>query len=147
MPTIYDVAQPADVLPMDAGEALAELRTRFANTGIEHELAQIARDGSQKLPVRVLAVAQQRAEAGLPVGTAGAAVIAGWIRFLESADVSSVDPGAVELAVRLPGRGSAARARLALAVLAPDLTRADVFARHVAEVLVLRRPTLTGARS
>lgn len=140
-------SEAADVLPMDVTVALADLRTRFANTRIEHRLAQIARDGSQKLPVRVLAVAQARAAAGLPVGSAGAAVVAAWVRFLETADVSSVDPGAVELAARLPGRGSVARARLALTVLAPDLARADVFARHVAEVLAIRQHTLTGARS
>ncbi|WP_421741354.1 mannitol dehydrogenase family protein [Cellulomonas sp.] len=139
-------AEASGVLPMAVGDALADLRARFANARIEHRLDQIARDGSQKLPVRVLAVAQARAAAGLPVGRAGAGVIAAWITHLDAVDVATSDPGAVALATRLPGRGSAARARLALAALAPSLARSDVYARHVAEVLAVRQPTLTGAR-
>jgi fructuronate reductase len=137
-------AEASEVLPMPVGGALADLRARFANARIEHRLDQIARDGSQKLPVRVLAVAQARAAAGLPVGRAGAAVIAAWINHLDVVDVAVSDPGAVALAARLPGRGSAARARLALAALAPSLARSDVYARHVAEVLAIRQSTLTG---
>ncbi|GIG20435.1 mannitol dehydrogenase [Cellulomonas chitinilytica] len=139
-------SEAAEVLPVPVDGPVADLRTRFANARIEHRLDQIARDGSQKLPVRVLAVAQARSAAGLPVGRAGAAVVAAWIQHLEATDVSASDPGATALAERLPGRGSAARARLALDLLAPRLARSDVFARHVAESLAVRQPTLTGAR-
>jgi fructuronate reductase len=140
-------SEAADVLPMPVEGPLADLRSRFSNARIEHRLDQIARDGSQKLPVRVLAVAQVRAAAGLPVGRAGAGVVAAWIQHLEVADVTASDPGAAALADRLRGRGTAERARRALDLLAPRLARSDVFARHVAEALAVRPPTLTGARA
>ena len=68
--------EATEVLAAPVEGYLSDLRTRFANARIEHRLAQIAKDGSQKLPVRVLAVARARAAAGLPVGRAGAAVVA-----------------------------------------------------------------------
>ena len=139
-------SEAAEVLTLPADDATAALRERFANARIEHRLAQIARDGSVKLPVRILAVAQARAVAGLPVGPAGAGVVAAWIDHLDGA-VS--DPGAADLVARLPGQGSSARAVLALDTIAPRLARKDVFARHVSERLAVRRPTsptLAGAR-
>ena len=143
-------SEAAEVLPLPTETALAALRERFSNPRIEHRLAQIGRDGSQKLPVRILAVAQARAAAGLPVGQAGAGVVADWILHLQDHDVTTSDPHAVALAERLRGQGSATAARFALDVLSPGLARKDVFARHVAEQLVLRtRPhhrTLSGAR-
>ena len=80
-------SEAAEVLTLPADDATAALRTRFANARIEHRLAQIARDGSVKLPVRILAVAQARAVAGLPVGPAGAGVVAAWIDHLDGAVV------------------------------------------------------------
>ncbi|NUU17801.1 mannitol dehydrogenase family protein [Cellulomonas humilata] len=142
-------SEAADVLTLPVDDATAALRARFANARIEHRLAQIAKDGSVKLPVRVMAVAQQRATAGLPVGRAAAGVVAAWIQHLESVDASTSDPGAVDLAERLRGQGSSTRADLALDLVAPRLARKDVFARHVAEQLAVHRPahpTLAGAR-
>ncbi|WP_421733923.1 mannitol dehydrogenase family protein [Cellulomonas sp.] len=142
-------SEAADVLSLPVDDATAALRARFANARIEHRLAQIAKDGSVKLPVRVMAVAQQRAAAGLAVGRAGAGVVAAWIHHLERVDASSSDPGAADLAERLRGQGSSARADLALDLIAPRLARKDVFARHVAEQLAVHRPThhtLAGAR-
>lgn len=140
-------SEAADVLTLPADDTTSALRERFANARIEHRLAQIAQDGSAKLPVRILAVAQARAVAGLPVGRAGAGVVAAWIDHLDEA-VS--DPGAADLVARLPGQGSSARAVLALDAIAPRLARKDVYARHVAERLAVRRPTspttLAGAR-
>jgi fructuronate reductase len=130
-------SEAADVLTLPADEATAALRDRFANARIEHRLAQIAQDGSAKLPVRVLAVAQARAAAGLPVGRAGAGVVAAWIDHL---DPSGADPRAADLGLRLRGLGSSARALLVLDAIAPRLARKDVFARHVAERLAVRRP-------
>jgi fructuronate reductase len=142
-------AEAAEVLPLPAAEATAALRERFGNARIEHRLTQIAKDGSVKLPVRVIAVAQERALAGLPVGRAGAGVVAAWIEHLAVVDPATTDPGAVDLAARLTGQGSSTRAALALDLIAPRLARKDVFARHVAELLAVRPtpPTLAGARS
>ncbi|MEZ0448002.1 mannitol dehydrogenase family protein [Cellulomonas sp. ICMP 17802] len=142
-------SEAAAVLPLPVEDATAALRTRFANARIEHRLAQIAKDGSAKLPVRILAVAQERAAAGLPVGRAGAGVVAAWIDHLGTIDPATSDPGAADLVARLPGQGSSTRATLALDLLAPRLARKDVYARHVAELLAVRRPTtptLAGAR-
>ena len=136
-------AEAAEVLPSDVDGYLAELRTRFANARIEHRLAQIAKDGSAKLPVRVVAVARARAAAGLPVGRAGADVVAAWIDHLEQVDVAASDPGAVTLVDALRGQGSSVRATLALDLIAPRLARKDVYARHVAEQLAVRSTTTT----
>ncbi|HST67670.1 MAG TPA: mannitol dehydrogenase family protein, partial [Mycobacteriales bacterium] len=56
----------------------AALLERFANPRIEHQLEQIAADGSQKLPVRILpTVARERAAGRMPAGAVR--VLAGWI--------------------------------------------------------------------
>jgi fructuronate reductase len=58
---------------------LGRLHTRFANPRMRHLLVQIASDGSQKLPQRLLPAARDLAAAGsAPVAIA--TVIAAWIR-------------------------------------------------------------------
>jgi len=113
-----------EILPLTRDEidrSLADLRARFANARIEHRLEQIARDGSRKLPVRVLAVARTRRTAGLPVGPAGAGVLADWARYLPDADGAAGDPGAADLAERLRGADARTCAVLVVTALAPDL--------------------------
>ena len=51
-------------LDLDAGDYRAALLERFENPRIQHRLAQIAADGSQKLPVRVLPVLRAERAAG-----------------------------------------------------------------------------------
>jgi fructuronate reductase len=54
------------------------LLDRFGNPRIRHQLAQIAADGSQKLPVRILPVLRaERSEGRLPAGAT--LIIAAWI--------------------------------------------------------------------
>ena len=65
----------ADIAPYRAS-----LLTRFANPALHHRLAQIAVDGSQKLPQRILAVARERLGRGLPIARHSLAVAA-WIMF------------------------------------------------------------------
>ncbi|MBD7919278.1 mannitol dehydrogenase family protein [Cellulomonas sp. Sa3CUA2] len=115
--------EACDVLPLiptELDDALADLRERFANARIEHRLEQIARDGSQKLPVRVLDVARARRAAGLPVGDAGAAVLADWALHLRAGGAAT-DPGAADLAARLGAADPEATAALVVHALAPDL--------------------------
>ncbi|MCD2195599.1 mannitol dehydrogenase family protein [Actinomycetospora endophytica] len=70
------------------------LRTRFAQRGIRHRLAQIARDGSAKIPARILPVlALERAAGRLPDGAVGA--LAGWVAHLRAGEVH--DPRAADL--------------------------------------------------
>lgn len=70
-------------------EAYAEaLLIRFANTGLQHQLSQIAMDGSQKLPQRWLCTMQDRLDAGGPVDALLLA-LAGWIA--QTAVLSTAD--------------------------------------------------------
>jgi fructuronate reductase len=58
------------------------LMARFANPALRHQTAQIARDGSQKLPMRLFATAAARAARGLASPHVALAVAA-WLRFLQ----------------------------------------------------------------
>jgi fructuronate reductase len=70
---------------MDLSGYTAELVTRFSNPGIRHRLLQIAMDGSQKLPQRLLRPALDRLRQGaMPRHIA--LVVAAWMRFLQSRD-------------------------------------------------------------
>ena len=74
----------------------AALVTRFENPRIEHRLAQIAADGSQKLPVRILPVLHAERSAGrLPIGAIR--VLAAWINHLRGAGAPVTDPRADDL--------------------------------------------------
>lgn len=76
---------PAEVA--DYREALLE---RFGNANVRHELAQIAADGSQKLPVRILPVLRaERAAGRLPGGAVR--VLAAWVAHLRGAGVPVTD--------------------------------------------------------
>ncbi|MFF1635038.1 mannitol dehydrogenase family protein [Leifsonia sp. NPDC058248] len=88
---------PFDEEAVDA--ALAALRDRFTNARIEHRLAQIATDGSQKLGPRILDPLRSRLDAGRAPGVAQAGAIAAWIRHLLGGAYR--DPGAEALAARL----------------------------------------------
>ncbi|OBQ78817.1 MULTISPECIES: mannitol dehydrogenase family protein [unclassified Mesorhizobium] len=61
-------AEAVPTLPEDAGldtaAYTAELAQRFSNTALAHRTAQIANDGSQKLPQRIVASAIECLEAG-----------------------------------------------------------------------------------
>ena len=91
----------------------AQLLERWANPRIDHQLTQIAADGSQKLPVRVLPVLRLRRAAGdLPI--AAVTIIAAWIGYLRrlGAQADGRRPGrgaAADRGVRGSGRASGAR--------------------------------------
>jgi len=78
------------------------LLERFANPRIRHLLAQIAADGSQKLPVRVLpTIGRERAAGRLPVG--GLRVIAAWINHLRGAGAPVRDTAAAHVVALAAG--------------------------------------------
>lgn len=54
---------------------------RFRNPSVQHQLAQIAWDGSKKLPVRLLATLSEALSAGRPIERL-ALPLAAWMRFL-----------------------------------------------------------------
>ncbi|MBZ9859747.1 mannitol dehydrogenase family protein [Mesorhizobium sp. CA12] len=75
-------AEAIPTLPQEAGldtsAYTAELAERFSNTALAHRTAQIANDGSQKLPQRIVASALARLEAGL-LPEHLSLVVAAWI--------------------------------------------------------------------
>lgn len=65
---------------VDPQDYVAQLKTRFRNPALKHLTLQIAMDGSQKLPQRLLATLRERLARGLPC-PALATAIAGWMHF------------------------------------------------------------------
>jgi fructuronate reductase len=87
-------ARPYIGLPVaDLGAYQRALLDRFANPRIHHRLEQIAMDGSQKLPVRILPVLHRERAAGRVPGGA-VRVIAGWVCHLSGHGEPVADPGA-----------------------------------------------------
>jgi fructuronate reductase len=80
-------AEAIPTLPRDAGldphDYKKALGQRFANTALVHRTAQIANDGSQKLPQRIVAAARARMEAGGDT-THMALVLAAWTAACEA---------------------------------------------------------------
>jgi fructuronate reductase len=86
-----------------------QLFQRFANPVLHHRTSQVAMDGSQKLPVRLVGPIRERRQAGVePV--AATLGIAAWMRFVSARRSDSGrpltvdDPLAGEIADRLRGR-------------------------------------------
>jgi len=71
------LVQPKGV---DAAAYVDSLKQRFRNPAIKHRTAQIAMDGSQKLPQRLLSTLRDRIAAGLS-SPAMATAIAAWMHF------------------------------------------------------------------
>ena len=114
--------------------------TRFRNSALPHRTWQIAMDGSQKLPQRILNTVRARVATGASIETLSLAV-AGWMRYVSGTDeagkpVDVRDPLATELeriAVATRGEPSALCDRLfALkAIFGDDLPRSGVFTARV----------------
>jgi fructuronate reductase len=131
-------AAPTLTLPpgVDAARYEAALLERFANPALKHRCEQIATDGSQKLPQRLLDTARARLAAGATCEHVALAV-AGWMRYVSGVDEQGRrfevrDPLAPRLATIARDEGPDART-LATAYLAvrevfgDDLPRAPVF--------------------
>lgn len=69
----------------DLGAYKRALRERFANPALKHRTWQIAMDGSQKLPQRLLSPIRDRLTAGVPIGFLALGV-AGWMRYVSGTD-------------------------------------------------------------
>lgn len=96
------------------------LLTRFRNPGLRHRTWQIAMDGSQKLPQRLLGTIRDRLRANTPID--GLALgVAAWMRYLTGVDekggaIDVRDPLKDELRTRADAAGPSAE-RLAPALL------------------------------
>jgi fructuronate reductase len=80
--------QRDDVIPtlaappgLDLTEYGESILARFANPNLGHSTIQVAMDGSQKLPVRILGTVADRLAAG-EVPTSGALLVAAWMLFV-----------------------------------------------------------------
>jgi fructuronate reductase len=115
------------------------VRGRFASPAIRHLLAQIAIDGSQKLPQRLLATVEERRRHSLPVPCLALAVAA-WIRHAGGRDdrgeaLELHDPLAAELRRALAAGPLVAQLRAVLdirAIFPPALAQDDDFVAAVA---------------
>jgi fructuronate reductase len=76
------LAVPAGV---DVASYTAALRERFRNPALKHRTWQIAMDGSQKLPQRLLGTIRDRLRSGRPVDRLALGV-AGWMRYVSGTD-------------------------------------------------------------
>ncbi|HET7097797.1 MAG TPA: mannitol dehydrogenase family protein [Casimicrobiaceae bacterium] len=129
---------PKDV---DVSAYCADLLARFRNPALPHRTQQIAMDGSQKLPQRVLATVRDRLAAGGSIEHLALA-IAGWIRYASGTDeqgysISVADPQAHRFAaIAAQARGNASQLAdgfLGLAaVFGEDLSRDPAFRSAVA---------------
>jgi fructuronate reductase len=117
-------------VPLPAAELAdyrAALLDRFANPRIRHTLAQIAADGSQKVPIRVLPVLRgERAAGRMPPGAVR--ILAAWIAHLRGVGAPVNDAGAG------PFQERAGSAPAVLALLAPDLAGDADLVKALAEL-------------
>jgi fructuronate reductase len=102
---------PKDV---DLSAYCAQLLTRFRNPALPHRTQQIAMDGSQKLPQRLLATVRDRLEGEGSIEHLALA-IAGWIRYASGTDeqgrsITVADPLAKRFAaIAAQARGNASQ--------------------------------------
>lgn len=79
----------------DVGAYRDQLRSRWDNVAVRHRLAQIATDGSQKLPNRFVApITQRLAEGATPA--AATLGVAAWIRFVSAGRTDDGSPLALD---------------------------------------------------
>jgi fructuronate reductase len=83
------MAEASTTLSLPAGVDVARYRCdlieRFANPALGHRCYQIAMDGSQKLPQRLLGTMRDRLKRGASIDALGLAVAA-WIRYVRGVD-------------------------------------------------------------
>ena len=110
---LRDHVAPNLVLPqgLDAGAYIEAILARFANPAVHHRLAQIAQDGSQKVPVRLLDTIGDALHRNQPIDVL-CLPVAGWLHFVRRqalAGVALADPLAEQLAaIGRAGTGDAA---------------------------------------
>jgi fructuronate reductase len=124
---------PTIVVPpgADLASYKRSLQARFTNPALKHRTWQIAMDGSQKLPQRLLGTARERLQAGAPIPRIALAVAA-WMRYVTGRDengkaIDVRDPLAGRLRQIADAAGPAA-GRLAPALLAVE----EIFGRDLA---------------
>ncbi|OGB19738.1 MAG: mannitol dehydrogenase [Burkholderiales bacterium RIFCSPLOWO2_12_67_14] len=116
----------AELPGLDLPAYRANLLARYANPALAHRTRQIAMDGSQKLPQRLLCTVRDRLAQGLPVPRMALGVAA-WMHYLRGVDelgnaYAIDDPHAAELTAlyqRTLGQGASTEAVQAMLSYAP----------------------------
>ncbi|MBZ9646000.1 mannitol dehydrogenase family protein [Sphingobium sp. 3R8] len=130
---------------LDVAAYRRELMARFDNPTLRHRTRQIAMDGSQKLPQRLLAPIAARLKAGQGIDALSLAVAA-WIRWQAGCDDRGIthqvdDPLAAPIAAALAGAQTAQERIAAIlacdAVIAPALATDDRLRAVLTRWLVL----------
>ena len=120
-----------DIPGVDLAAFGAATLLRFSNPALAHQTQQIAMDGSQKLPQRLLSTVRERLAQRQPVDLLALAV-AGWWRYLEGRDEPGraypiQDPLADALARLRASAPGDARALLSFAPVFGELGQSPVF--------------------
>ena len=138
----WDEAAPHLPLPApEIADYRAALLDRFANPRIKHRLAQIAADGSQKLPIRILPVLRLERQAGRDAPGA-VRILAAWISHLRGAGVPVRDAAAGSFTAAAQGDPDQA-VRAVLARLAPDLATDEALISAITASVAGRRASGT----
>lgn len=121
-----------------------QLLARFANSALHHRCQQIAMDGSQKIPQRLIPILRYQLNAGGPIALASFA-IAAWIRYLQGRDEAGNayavdDPMATQFAEIFARHGSdigryLAKIRAVTAVFPVDIACSEALFARVARHL------------
>jgi len=130
----------------DATRYIESILERFRNSSLPHRTAQVAMDGSQKLPQRLIATAIDRMDAGQSVSAISLA-IAAWIRYVTGEDEDRRrrvldDPLSIQLA-DLPSSTTSS----ASDVVDAALSLADVFEPRAASSSVFRNSLVASLES
>lgn len=117
-------------LSLDLGLYARDLADRFCNPAIAHATAQIAMDGTQKLPQRITAPALEALASGTPVRPFAFA-LAAWLAWLARRDAQGRpipvdDPKSAVLSAAVAGQTSPAGLVTAVAAVCPDILPAPL---------------------
>lgn len=119
-------------LTVPSGDYRESLRHRFGNPRIQHRLAQIAADGSQKLPVRVLPVIRAERAAG-SLADGALRPVAAWVQHLRGLG-APVTEAALPDGLRLAGADVPTAVDRVLRHLDPGLAADGEICRRVARL-------------
>lgn len=140
-----------DVLPTltappgtDLGAYRDDVLRRFANPATGHTTVQVAADGSQKLPQRLLGTVADRLAAGA-VPHAAARAVAGWVAYVRAAAAGDLvvaghpvrldDPLAARLAEAVDAPDPVGRLFALPQVVPPEVAASDAFRAAVTSAL------------
>ncbi|MGU3575574.1 mannitol dehydrogenase family protein [Brucellaceae bacterium C25G] len=139
-----EITPTLPILPdFDLGNYKDQLIKRFQNTALKHRTWQIAMDGSQKLPQRLLAPARERIQKGMPIDRL-AMGIAGWMRYVMGEDehghaIDVRDPLLAQIRAHINGYKSPAELVAGFCmideVISSDLAQNTVFREAVEDAL------------